>query len=80
MKHATIKCTVCSDRQAAEILNICRKFWASAKLFSLGYIGGYFHEAPALYEVQSETEANHRAAWSKFVDYLTKHGYYNVLY
>ena len=75
MKKSTIKVTVCSEKQAAEILNILRKFWYSAKLFHLGLIGGYFHDAPALFEVQSITEAEHRAAWSNFVDYMIKHGY-----
>lgn len=80
MKNAFISCTVPGESSALAILDICRRCWSSARLVYLGLIGGYIHQAPARFEVCAANEAEHRRAWSAFVDMMHAEGYANMIY
>lgn len=45
MKYTNITFVVKSRKQADDLAGICAMFYDSAVVTSVGYIGGYFHEA-----------------------------------
>jgi hypothetical protein len=49
-------------------------------LIRLGYIGGYFHDAPALIECTANDERARRAGWAAFVDKMHAAGYSRMIY
>jgi len=80
MQTFTIQCTVTSERAALAIVEICRACYSSARLIRLGYIGGYFHDAPALIECTANDERARRAGWAAFVDKMHAAGYSRMIY
>lgn len=80
MQTFTIQCTVTSEAAALAIVEICRACYSSARLIRLGFIGGYFHDAPAVIECTAENERERRRGWSAFVERMHRAGYGRMIY
>ena len=75
MKYTNITFMVKSRRQAEDLAGICAMFYSEAVVTSVGYIGGYFHEAPAVIRCAYENDHHDRLAWEKLVTTLIRRGY-----
>lgn len=75
MKYSNIQFTVQSAKQAHNICAICRKFYKSAEVTSIGYIGGYFHSAPAIIRCEHWNNESDKNAWGGLVSELIKLGF-----
>ena len=80
MKHTNITFVVKSRKQADDLAEICALFYSDAVVTSVGYIGGYFHEAPAVIRCSYENDHHGRLAWEKLVTALHKKGYSDCIY
>lgn len=79
--HCTnIQFTVKSRKQADELCAICGMFYTTARVSSVGYIGGHFHEAPAIITCTYEDRHHGKLAWEKLVTALHKKGYSDCIY
>ena len=79
MHYSNINFTVKSRRQADRLAEICAMYYDTAVVTSVGYIGGYFHDAPAVIRVGYENEHHDRLAWEKLVTTLIQRGYYDCI-
>ena len=75
MKYTNINFMVKSRKQADALADICAMFYDSAVVTSVGYIGGYFHEAHAVIRCSYESDHHGRLAWEKLVTTLIRKGY-----
>ena len=75
MKYTNITFVVKSRKQADDLAEICALFYSDAVVTSVGYIGGYFHEAPAVIRCGYESDNHSRMAWDKLVTTLIRKGY-----
>jgi hypothetical protein len=75
MKYTNINFMVKSRKQADALADICAMFYSEAVVTSVGYIGGYFHEAPAVIRCSYESDHHGRLAWEKLVTTLIRKGY-----
>ena len=80
MKYTNITFMVKSRKQADDLAGICALFFSDAVVTSVGYIGGYFHEAPAVIRCSYESDHHGRLAWEKLVTALRKKGYTDCIY
>lgn len=80
MKYTNISFSVKSRRQADAIADICAMFYTEAVVTSVGYIGGYYHEATAVIRCGYESDHHGRLAWEKLVTALHKKGYSDCIY
>lgn len=80
MKYTNITFIVKSRRQADDLAEICALFYSDAVVTSVGYIGGHFHEAPAVIRCSYENDHHGRLAWEKLVTALRKKGYSDCIY
>lgn len=80
MKYTNITFVVKSRKQADDLAGICTLFYSDAVVTSVGYIGGYFHEAPAVIRCSYESDHHGRLAWEKLVTALHKKGYSDCIY
>jgi hypothetical protein len=78
--YVNLQFTVKSRKQAEEIANICAMFYDSAKVSSVGYIGGYFHDAPAIITCLWTDKEKAHQAWGNLVSELRKKGYGSCIY
>ena len=80
MKYTNITFVVKSRKQADDLAGICALFYSDAVVTSVGYIGGYFHEAPAVIRCSYESDHHGKLAWEKLVTALHKKGYSDCIY
>ena len=80
MKHTNIQFEVSSTSMAERICAICANHYQSAKVSSIGYIGGYFHSAPAIITCTYEDDEQGKMAWSNTLSELIRRGYHNCIY
>lgn len=74
--HCTnIQFTVKSARQADDICAICAKYYHTAKVTSVGYIGSIYHSAPAIIRCTYEDWFHAQNAWKRLVTELCRKGY-----
>lgn len=52
-------------------------FYSEAVVTAVDYIGGHFHEAPAVIRCSYENDHHERLAWDKLVTTLIRKGYYD---
>jgi hypothetical protein len=80
MKYTNITFNVKSRKQADDICAICAMFYSEAVVTSVGYIGGYFHEAPAVIRCAYEDDFQGVNAWKNLVTTLIRKGYSDCIY
>lgn len=78
--YTNLRFTVKSRNQAEQIAGVCAKHYDSARVSSLGYIGGYFHEAPAIITCIWSDREKAEKAWGNIVSELRKNGYGSCIY
>lgn len=66
--------------QAEEICDICAKHYDSARVSSVGYIGGHFHEAPAIITCEWTDKEKAHKAWGELLSELRREGYGTCIY
>lgn len=74
MNCTNILFEVSSRAQANELCAICTKYYTTAKVTSVGFIGSRFASAPAVIRCTYEGRAHGKMAWDALVTHLYKVG------